>query len=177
MPRGALRGALPPNVERAVVDLGLSRLEERGAIQGENDLVHVADFVARLSQRNEALAARIRADAMIADLEPATAKEQAEALGVDPAELRELLAHLERDGSLVRAPGDLWFDAGAIDELRERVVAHLNEHGELSTTAYKDLIGTTRKFAVPLMELFDSEHLTIRRGEARVLRRRSGATA
>ena len=172
MPRGALRGVLPDNVARAVVDLALERLEARGAIEAEEDLVRANDFVARLSQRHEAIAARIRADAMIAGLEPATAREQAEELGLDAAELRDLLAHLERDGSLVRAPGDLWFDAGAIDELRERVVAHLEEHGELATTAYKELIGTTRKFAVPLMELFDAERLTIRRGEARVLRGR-----
>ena len=173
MPRGALRGVLPGNVDRAIVDLGLERLEARAAIEADDDLVRAEDFVARLSQRDEATAARIRADAMIAGLEPPSAKEHAGDLGLDPAELRDLLAHLERDGSLVRAPGDLWFDAGAVDELREKVVAHLEEHGELTTTAYKDLIGTTRKFAVPLMELFDAEHLTMRRGETRVLRRRS----
>ena len=87
------------------------------------------------------------------------------------AELRELLAHLERDGSLARAPGDLWFDRAAVDALRERVVAHLRTEGALETAAYKDLIGTSRKYAVPLMELFDNEHLTVRRGETRVLRR------
>jgi selenocysteine-specific elongation factor len=111
---------------------------------------------------------------MIAGLEPPTPRDWAASLGVDPAELREVLAHLERDGSLVRAPGDLWFDKVAVDELRAKVVAHLEAHGSLETPAYKDLIGTTRKYAVPLMERFDAEHLTVRRGETRVLRRRSG---
>ena len=66
---------------------------------------------------------------------------------------------------------DLWFDRVAVDELRAKVVAHLEAHGSLETPAYKDLIGTTRKYAVPLMELFDAERLTQRRGETRVLRR------
>ena len=42
----------------------------------------------------------------------------------------------------------------------------------ISTATYKNLIGTTRKYAVPLMEFFDGEHLTMRAGEARVLRRK-----
>ncbi len=82
-----------------------------------------------------------------------------------------MLVHLERAGALVRAPGELWFDRAHVDALRARVVAHLEAHGALDTQAYKDLIGTSRKYAVPLMELFDAEHLTVRRGEARVLRR------
>ncbi|MEN8161924.1 MAG: SelB C-terminal domain-containing protein, partial [Myxococcota bacterium] len=64
-----------------------------------------------------------------------------------------------------------WFDRVSVDALRARVVSTLEATGSLDTTAYKELIGTTRKWAVPLMELFDAEHLTVRRGEARVLRR------
>ena len=84
--------------------------------------------------------------------------------------LRDLLAHLERAGRLVRAPGDLWFDASAIEELRERIRAHFRDHDALDTKDYKALIGTTRRTAVPLMELFDEEHLTVRRGDVRRLR-------
>jgi selenocysteine-specific elongation factor len=174
MPRGALFGALPANVERAASELALARLIARGAAEAAEELVCRADFVPRLTQRQEAIAARLRADAMIAGLEPPTPREWATNLGVDPAELREVLAHLERDGSLVRAPGELWFDRVAVDELRAKLSAHLEKHGRIETTAYKELIGTTRKYAVPLMELFDAEHLTVRRGETRVLRRRPG---
>ena len=66
-------------------------------------------------------------------------------------------------------------DRAAVDALREKVEAHLREHGRLETQAYKSLIGTTRRTAVPLMEFFDAEHLTIRSGEARVLRGGRGA--
>ena len=71
----------------------------------------------------------------------------------------------------MRAPGDVFFAAAAVAQLRQRVVEHLRAHGQLETPAYKALIGTTRKFAVPLMELFDGEHLTQRRGQVRILRK------
>ena len=170
-PRGALRGALPENVPRAAFELALARLVARGVVEVAESLARLADFVPRLTQRQEAIAARLRADAMIGGLEPPTPREWSEQLGLDAAELREVLAHLERDGSLVHAPGDLWFDRVSVDELRAKVVARLEAEDSLDTNAYKDLIGTTRKYAVPLMELFDAEHLTVRRGETRVLRR------
>ncbi|MEN8159945.1 MAG: selenocysteine-specific translation elongation factor, partial [Myxococcota bacterium] len=156
MPRGALRGALPENVPRALFELALERLSARGAVETADERVYRADFVPRLSQRQEALAARLRADAMIAGLEPPTLREWAGELGGETQELRDVLAHLERDGSLVRAPGDFWFDRVSVDELRARVVSKLEATGSLDTTAYKELIGTTRKWAVPLMELFDA---------------------
>ena len=108
---------------------------------------------------------------MEAALEPASLRDTAERHGVDSERLLDLLAHLEREEKLVRAPGDLWFDREAVDALRKRVIDHLREHGELTTPDYKALIGTTRRTVVPLMEFFDTEHLTIRRGETRVLRR------
>jgi selenocysteine-specific elongation factor len=57
-----------------------------------------------------------------------------------------------------------------VAELRKRILAHFETHDRLETPAYKALIGTTRRTAVPLMEYFDDEHLTARGGDARVLR-------
>jgi len=34
----------------------------------------------------------------------------------------------------------------------------------------KDLLGVSRKYAIPLMEYFDSKGITVRQGERRVLR-------
>ena len=58
----------------------------------------------------------------------------------------------------------------ALAPSRRAALAHLREHGRIETLAYKALIGTTRRTAIPLMELFDEQRVTIRRGEARVLR-------
>ena len=69
----------------------------------------------------------------------------------------------------MRAPGDLWFDKAAVDSLEARVRAHFDDHDELDTPSYKAIIGTSRRTAVPLMELFDDRHLTRRRGNVRVL--------
>jgi len=172
MPRGALRGALPDNTAAGGFELMLERLAAAKRIAVEGKLVRLLDHVPTLSHREETIATQIRSDAASAGLEPPTPREWAEGIGMDLEALRGVLAHLEREGSLVRTPGDLWFDRATVDELRERVIAHLREHQNLDTPAYKSLIGTTRKYAVPLMEFFDAEHLTMRAGETRILRRK-----
>jgi selenocysteine-specific elongation factor len=170
IPARTLRGRLPENVAPEAFDLALARLAERGEIAILGDLVRAGGFEAHLSAADRAHAGRIAAEARAAGLEPPAPREWSERLGLPMEKLRDLLAHLEREGALLRAPGELWFDRAAIDALRARVVAYLGEHGRLETPAYKALIGTSRRTAVPLMELFDEERVTARRGEARILR-------
>jgi selenocysteine-specific elongation factor len=170
MPAAALRGALPDNVPISVADLALERLATRGALVVSEDLVRAPDHRPQLTPEQQELSERIVGQAREAKLEPLALRDWGERLGIEADAMRNLLAHLEREGALVRASGDLWFDRAAVDTLRERVVAHLREHERLETPDYKTLIGTSRRTAVPLMELFDDERVTFRKGDARVLR-------
>ncbi|MGZ3478202.1 MAG: SelB domain-containing protein, partial [Polyangiales bacterium] len=51
-----------------------------------------------------------------------------------------------------------------------RLVAYLKEHGSITTGAFKDLVGSSRKYVVPLAEWFDGQKVTLRVGEVRKLR-------
>jgi selenocysteine-specific elongation factor len=170
-PRGALRGHLPENLGEGALDTALEELVAEGLVSAEGDLVRLVDHRPTLRAGDEPLAVRIAAEAKVAGLEAPSLKEWASRLGIGVERVRELAAHLAREGQIVRAPGDLFFDRNAVDALRKRVVDYLQQHGAIDTAAYKALIGTSRRTAVPLMELFDEERLTLRRGEERALRR------
>jgi len=170
MPRGALRGRLPANVEAAAAELVLARLLSAGRIAIEGDTVRRAEHRPRPAAADEARLEKLRDVLRASGLEPPSLRELADRAGVAPEKLRPLLAHLERAGEIVRTPGDLFFARDAVDALREKLVAHLRSHGAIDTPAYKALIGTPRRTAVPLMELFDEERLTLRSGEKRMLR-------
>ena len=170
MPRGALRGRLPENVKSEVGELALARLEETRDIEVDGDLVRRAGQVPTLDAEAQAATKRILEEARAAGLDPPSPRDWAKRLGVPPDHFRNLVAHLERDGDLVRAPGDLWFDKAAVEDLRARVVAHLKQQGEIDTAAYKNLTGTSRRTTVPLMELLDEMHVTRRQGDVRILR-------
>jgi selenocysteine-specific elongation factor len=170
MPAAALRGRLPANAPRAAAELALARLVARSELALEGDLVRRPAHRPSLVGPEAALADRIAARLAGAGLEPPGVRELGRELDVAPERLRALLSHLERERRIVRARDELWFDRAAVDALRERVRAHLRAHGPIETVAYKELIGTSRRTAIPLMELFDAERLTLRRGEQRLLR-------
>jgi selenocysteine-specific elongation factor len=170
MPRGTLRGQLPENVRPESAELVLARLEAAGEIASDGDLVRRPAHRPTLDAHSESVAKRMTEEARAAGLEPASPRDWAERLGVKPEHFRNLAAHLERQGELVRAPGDLWFARAAVDELRARVVSHLEQHGQIDTATYKELTGTTRRTTVPLMELLDELHVTRRKGDVRILR-------
>lgn len=169
--RGALRGRLPSNVAPDAFDLALRRLAAEGSIGFEGDLVRSSGHRVRESAAEAPMLAGLRDTLRASGLEPPSLRDLAVKLDASVETLRPLLAHLERERSVIRAPGDLYFDRAAVDALRARVVAALEEKGSLDTGAYKALIGTSRRTAVPLMELFDAERITLRAGEHRLLRR------
>jgi selenocysteine-specific elongation factor len=170
MPIGALRGQLPDNVPRDAAELALERLVERGVVATTGDVARRGEHRPTLGDEDQTLVERVLREAHEAGLEPPSEREWAERLGTTLEHLQDLLAHLKREDRMVRTPGDLWFEAAAVAALRERILAHFESHDRLDTPAYKALIGTTRRTAVPLMEYFDDEHLTARSGDARVLR-------
>jgi selenocysteine-specific elongation factor len=85
------------------------------------------------------------------------------------------LAALRDAGRAVRVSKALHYHADVLADIRGRVVALAERHGGVVTLAQlRDELGTSRKFAQALLEHFDSEKVTIRRGDGHVLRRRPG---
>jgi selenocysteine-specific elongation factor len=86
----------------------------------------------------------------------------------DPADL----AALRAAGRAVRVSRTLHYHPEALRQARDRVVDLAGRHGGSVTLAQlRDDLDTSRKFAQALLEHFDSEKLTLRRGDEHVLRR------
>ncbi len=89
------------------------------------------------------------------------------------------LAALRDAGRAVRVGRTMHFHADALDAVRARLLALLKAEGEVTLARFRDDLGFSRKYAQALLEHFDGEKLTLRRGDARVLRgrrSRSGAS-
>ncbi len=87
----------------------------------------------------------------------------------DPADLAALRAH----GRAVRLGPTMHIHADALAAVRDRVVALIERDGEVTIATLRDALGTSRKYAQAYLEHFDATHVTLRRGDAHVLRRRS----
>ncbi|MBT8216057.1 MAG: selenocysteine-specific translation elongation factor [Acidimicrobiia bacterium] len=153
VPKASLASSL--GVEGGLVDLLIGRSE---ALTEDGSDVALANF--RVALDGDARAAWDRARrALVAGPAVPTIAE----LGLST----ELLYALVRDGSLVRVGQDLAYLPEQLDEL----VAGLNGLPDQFTVAeFRDHVGLTRKYAVPLLEWMDAAGHTMRRGDVRSVR-------
>jgi selenocysteine-specific elongation factor len=63
----------------------------------------------------------------------------------------------------------LYVTADAFRAGRERVEEALRRQGPLGTPALREVLGTSRKYAVPFLERLDEARVTRRDGDVRVL--------
>ena len=81
----------------------------------------------------------------------------------------EVLAFLAEQGRVVRLSQEVVFGAAAYQQATERVLARLREKGSITVAEVRDLLSTSRKYALAIMEHLDQQHVTRRHGDERVL--------
>jgi selenocysteine-specific elongation factor len=173
MPRAALLGALPENVAGEAGAGLLERLAERGDVTIREQTVSRSGFAPELDARESRVADALRERLSRAGLEPPAPRTLAEELDEEVDLVRDLGHYLEREGVLVAAPDELFFDRASVLALIERVVAWFDTHDELDTQTLKAMIGGSRRTAMPLMALLDDLQITRREGPLRRLRQRT----
>ncbi|MBM4397701.1 MAG: SelB C-terminal domain-containing protein, partial [Deltaproteobacteria bacterium] len=162
------RGALPSRPEVEVLALALGRLAAAGKVrEAAPGAFALPGHSARSSRVGEDMLSRVEAVFAAAGLSPPYPDEAAAALGLPPAGVRDAVTSLVRQGRLVRVTGaageqPLHFHAPALAAARDRLIAHMEARGPIAMAAFKDLLGVTRKYAIPLAEHFDSAHVTLR---------------
>lgn len=172
MGKEELKTRLPKRSDERFFTPLLTALEKDGLIVPDRELVRLAGQAARPVAAVDGLGNKIAAFIAEGGIEPPTIKEITERFRCDEKTVRDNLALLIRNGQLVRISADLFYSAAALDGLREKLVALLREKTEITPPEYREQTGLSRKFLIPLLEHFDSEKVTIRVGDKRVLRRR-----
>jgi len=77
-------------------------------------------------------------------------------------------------GTLVKVGADV-YRGTQIDHIRARLELAIRREGPITMARFRDAVGTTRKYAVPLMEWFDATGVTVRDGDVRALRKRAAS--
>ncbi|MDI3538749.1 MAG: selenocysteine-specific elongation factor [Bacillota bacterium] len=81
----------------------------------------------------------------------------------------EILAALLERGELVQVAEDIVFTRRAFDEAMAKVTEYIRTHGAITVAELRDLLGTSRRYALPLLEYLDGRRITRRIGDKRIL--------
>jgi selenocysteine-specific elongation factor len=90
-------------------------------------------------------------------------------LNISHDRAQKIVTLLLREKVLVKVGEDLLFHRTALDELKHRLIESKAQSAKIDVTQFKERFGLSRKFAIPLLEYLDREHVTRRVGDGRII--------
>jgi selenocysteine-specific elongation factor len=162
--KGMLRMRLSPKVLNLVVD-GLVKNKQ---LEADGTRLRLPSF--KPAKDQGAIKDKIVETIKKGGSQPPTREEIPTLLSITEKDAKDLLKLLAQENRIVRINDSLYLFSDTLETIRADLKKHLEEKKEIAMGEFRDLAKTSRKFAVPLMEYFDSQKLTQRVGDKRMLR-------
>jgi selenocysteine-specific elongation factor len=170
---GAIRTAARlPDVTFAAA---LETLTDSGEVVAEGKDVRLASHEVNLSDADKGALAAIETTYRKAKYSTPAEAAVLEDAGAEGERGQRLLKLLKDQGQLVDLGEGIVVHADTVAEARAAVIATCEAEGKVESSKFRDAIGTTRKYAIPLLEHFDRIGLTVRVDNARTLRKHTHA--
>jgi selenocysteine-specific elongation factor len=135
----------------------------------ENEVLRLRTFTISLDRNTELLEGKIVKALEAASFQPPAKDELGSSLSITPKEIDEILRILAARGKLVRINDSLYLSAKSYDSMIDSLKRFYRGKAEMSVGEFRDLLGTTRKYALPYLEYLDSNKITLRVGDVRKL--------
>jgi selenocysteine-specific elongation factor len=157
------------DLHQTVLEALLTQLtrDKKAEIAGEQ--VRLAGRGVELKDEEAKAKAQIEKAFADAGLKVPLMKEVLDKLPVDKARAQKLVTLLLRDRVLIKLADDLVFHHTALEGLRQLMATQKAKTPKIDVATFKDLLGVTRKYAIPLLEYLDQQRITRRVGDERII--------
>ena len=156
-------------LHQTVMEAMLAQLtrDKKAEVAGEQ--VRLAGRGVELKDEEAKAKAQIEKAFADAGLKVPLMKEVLDKLPVDKARAQKLVTLLLRDRVLVKLADDLVFHQTALQGLRQLMATQKAKNPKIDVATFKDMLGVTRKYAIPLLEYLDQQRITRRVGDERII--------
>ncbi len=137
------------------------------AFRVQSELISLATHQVQASSEESDSLQKIERAFRQAGMQPPSAAEVLKNSGADPKSSRRLLESLVKSQKLIRVSEDLIFHSDIMIGIRKTLAVHKGK--KFSVPEFKDWTQISRKYAIPLLEYLDRQHVTRREGDSRVV--------
>lgn len=88
---------------------------------------------------------------------------------IDQKTLSDILRLMAKEGSLVRINDSMYIASSVYKKILESLRSFYSKKSEMTVSEFRDMLNTTRKYAMPIIEYLDSNNVTMRVGDVRKL--------
>lgn len=158
---------LPQKFTAEILDLAL----RRGILAQEGAGLKLAAHEVSFSGPEKKIIKTLLEKILSGGASPPFIKEIAETQGWEIKKLLPLLNHLCESGQIVKIQEGVYYGKAELDRILEAACSWFKERDELDISGMRDMLGVSRKYAVPLLEYMDAARITYRTGNQRRLRK------
>ncbi|HEX3030921.1 MAG TPA: selenocysteine-specific translation elongation factor [Bacillota bacterium] len=163
-----LRSRLFPGIPNKSFNSLLQHLDSQGLISVREQAVSAAGWVPEIPDH-----LRPKTDAVVSlfhqnGWQPPGWEEAAAQAGLPEEWQDEMLRFLINQGLLVKLADEIYFHRECLQAAKEKIVTQLEANQQISLAEVRDLLGSSRKYILPLLEYLDRTKVTRRVGDARV---------
>jgi len=149
-------------------NLIIKQLEEEGSLSSRNNQLMLPGHVPQPGKKDLEAITRIKKIMDEQMFTPPGMEDLLAVSGQSEQDFGEILAYMIDAGMLVKINQDTVFSSQAIEEGKKRFMDYFEQEKELSLATARDILNTTRKYALPLIEYYDRIRFTRRVGDIRV---------
>lgn len=160
--------------DRALADAALAALAAAGEVRSGPAGFFLPGRATALEGDAAQLAGRILERYRTTGYRSPRRDELAAQLGVEDRAVQPLVDRLAQTGDLVVMSEKVILHREHAAAARRQIVAFIRAQGPLETNTFKELLQTTRKYAIAILEYWDRQRLTFRVGDTRKLVRPDG---
>ena len=167
--RSRLVGRIKWFGDNSLVEIVLTRMEAEGRIRLTQWGIALAGHGPQLSKRERGLVEEIVQTYRDARFQPPTIKQIKEETERNQASVGELVELAAAEERLVKISSDYYLHADIEREMRDKLTQRMADGEGLTVSQVRELLDTTRKYAVPFCEYLDRIGFTKRQADLRVL--------
>ncbi len=163
-----LRQKLLKNTDQAVADAILAALAREGKIKAVADRYALADFSVHLTKRQSGIRERLLQIYRKAGLEvPGLDEVYASFSPAEQPDCRQVVESLVSGGGLVMLTPQLCIHNQVYADICGKTKAFMDDHQELTLAEFRDLLDTSRKYALAVLEYYDKNKILKKDGDVR----------
>jgi selenocysteine-specific elongation factor len=138
-----------------------------GDVVIEKDLIRLKSFAPVLTGVDQGTKDKIIKELEAGGFQPPFKEDLAKTLSMDPKKLSDILKLLEKEGLIVRMTDSAYLTRPLYEKLVSLLKEFFSRKPELTVAEFRDLLGTSRKYALPFLEYLDTHKITLRVGDVR----------
>ncbi|TYP57579.1 selenocysteine-specific translation elongation factor [Thermosediminibacter litoriperuensis] len=165
MAKEELRSRL--NLDGKVFEAVLDRWVTEGLLESRGKTVNLKGFIVKVSEKQEEIIDKLLRVFREKGWTPPTFNELTASFSEEAKDVKEVLNWLVSRGDIIKINEEIYMAREWVEKARHLLQKFFAENSELTVAQFRDMLGTTRKYALPLLEYMDGIKVTRRLKDTR----------